>query len=69
MFAFLRADCLIAAFDTHREADLLPASEVTRRLRDWVLPQENTSYKISAYNRKFRKAEKPFNGKLMHCPW
>jgi hypothetical protein len=34
MFAFLRADCLIAAFDTHREADLLPASEVTRRLRD-----------------------------------
>jgi hypothetical protein len=32
-------------------------------------PQENTSYKISAYNRKFRKAEKPFNGKLMRCPW
>jgi hypothetical protein len=34
VFVFLRADCVIAAFDTHREADLLPASEVTRRLRD-----------------------------------
>jgi hypothetical protein len=31
---FLSADCLIAAFDVHPEADFLSASEVTRRLRD-----------------------------------
>jgi hypothetical protein len=66
---FLSADCLIAAFDVHPEADFLFASEVTRRLRDWVLPPRKHVLQISIYNREFRKAEKPFNAKLMRCPW